>query len=100
MLSYATETYPLTDSAFFKDGEDHHQLRGLGSRAFTLSGLQRAGDQRAKGELIAPVYDELRQVAARFMRRERTGHTLSTTSVLHKAVIRLLNKAVFDKAAD
>ena len=84
MLSYATETYPLTDSAFFKDGEDHHRLRGLGSRAFTLSGLQRARDQRAKGELIAPVYDELRQVAARLMRRERTGHTLSTTSVLQK----------------
>jgi RNA polymerase sigma-70 factor, ECF subfamily len=65
-----------------------------------ILGRARAGDQRAKGELIALVYDELRQVAARLMRRERTGHTLSTTSVVHEAVIRLLDKAVFDKAAD
>ena len=49
-----------------------------------ILGRARAGDQLAKGELIALVYDELRQVAARLMRRERTGHTLSTTSVLQK----------------
>jgi RNA polymerase sigma-70 factor (ECF subfamily) len=65
-----------------------------------ILGRARAGDQRAKGELIALVYDELREVAARLMRRERTGHTLSTTSVVHEAVIRLLDRAVFDKAAD
>ena len=33
-----------------------------------ILGRARAGDQRAKGELIALVYDELRQVAARLMR--------------------------------
>src|SRR5437868_6669101 len=34
------------------------------------------------------------------MRRERPGHTLSPTAVVHEAVIRLLGEAVFDKAAD
>jgi RNA polymerase sigma-70 factor (ECF subfamily) len=34
------------------------------------------------------------------MLRERTGHTLSPTAVVHEAVIRLLGAAVFDKAAD
>jgi RNA polymerase sigma-70 factor, ECF subfamily len=65
-----------------------------------ILGRARAGDERAKCELIVHVYDELRRVAARLMRRERSGHTLSKTAVVHEAVIRLLGKAVFDKAAD
>jgi RNA polymerase sigma-70 factor, ECF subfamily len=65
-----------------------------------ILGRARAGDERAKCELIVHVYDELRHVAARLMRRERSGHTLSKTAVVHEAVIRLLGKAVFDKAAD
>jgi RNA polymerase sigma factor (TIGR02999 family) len=68
---------------------------------FTLIlGRARAGDERARGELIAQVYDELRRVASGLMRRERTDHTLSPTAVVHEAVIRLLGDAVFDKAAD
>ncbi len=70
-------------------------------RGFTLV-LSRArdGDERAKGELISLVYDELRRVASRLMRRERTDHTLSPTAVVHEAVIRLLGDEVFDKAVD
>ena len=60
----------------------------------------RAGDERARGELIALIYDELRQVASRMMLRERAGHTLSPTAVVHEAVIRLLGEGVFDRAAD
>jgi RNA polymerase sigma factor (TIGR02999 family) len=70
-------------------------------QGFTLVlGRARAGDERARGELVALVYDELRGVAARLMRRERADHTLSPTAVVHEAVIRLLGEAVFDKAAD
>ncbi|SIN68468.1 RNA polymerase, sigma subunit, ECF family [Singulisphaera sp. GP187] len=65
-----------------------------------ILGLARAGDEQARGELIALIYDELRQVASRLMRRERSDHTLSPTAVVHEAVIRLLGDAVFDKAAD
>jgi RNA polymerase sigma-70 factor (ECF subfamily) len=60
----------------------------------------REGDALAKGDLIMRVYDELRRVAVRLMRQERTDHTLSTTGVVHEAVIRLLDKSVFEKAAD
>jgi len=49
----------------------------------------RAGDERARDELIALIYDELRRVASRLMRRERADHTLSPTAVVHEAVIRL-----------
>jgi RNA polymerase sigma-70 factor, ECF subfamily len=65
-----------------------------------ILGRARAGDERAMGELIALVYDQLRQVAARLMRRERQDHTLSPTAVVHEAVIRLLGDAVFDKSPD
>jgi hypothetical protein len=59
-----------------------------------ILGRARTGDERAREELIALVYDELRRVASRLMRRERTGHTLSPTAVVHEAVIRLLGDAV------
>jgi RNA polymerase sigma-70 factor (ECF subfamily) len=65
-----------------------------------ILGRARAGDEGARGELLALVYDELRQVASHLMRRERAGHTLSPTAVVHEAVIRLLGDAVFDKATD
>ena len=65
-----------------------------------ILGRARAGDEGARGELVALVYDELRRVASRLMRRERVGHTLSPTAVVHEAVIRLLGEAVFDKATD
>ena len=65
-----------------------------------ILGRARAGDERARGELVALVYDELRRVASGLMRRERPDHTLSPTAVVHEAVIRLLGEAVFDTAAD
>jgi RNA polymerase sigma factor (TIGR02999 family) len=65
-----------------------------------ILGKARAGDHEARGELLALVYEELRQVASRLMLRERTDHTLSPTAVVHEAVIRLLGDAVFDKATD
>jgi RNA polymerase sigma-70 factor, ECF subfamily len=60
----------------------------------------RAGDDGARGEVISKIYDELRHVAARMMTRERPGHTLSPTAVVHETVMRLLGEAIFDRAAD
>ena len=65
-----------------------------------ILGRARAGDERAQGELIALIYDELRRVASRLMRRERPDHTLAPTAVVHEAVIRLLGESVLHKAAD
>jgi RNA polymerase sigma-70 factor (ECF subfamily) len=49
----------------------------------------RAGDRQAGDELVPLVYNELRQVAARLMRAERTGHTLVPTALVHEAYLRL-----------
>ena len=48
-----------------------------------------AGDQEAAAELVPLVYEELRRLAARCLRRERPGHTLQPTALVHEAYIKL-----------
>ena len=52
------------------------------------------GDQGALEELTPLVYDELRRLAGRYMRRERPGHTLESTALVHEAYIRLVDQKV------
>jgi RNA polymerase sigma factor (TIGR02999 family) len=40
-------------------------------------------------QLLRTVYDELRGLASHYLRRERTGHTLQTTALVHEAYERL-----------
>lgn len=49
------------------------------------------GDQRALDKLTPLVYEELRHQAARYLRRERPGHTLQTTALIHEAYLRLID---------
>ena len=49
-----------------------------------------AGDEAALQRLIPVVYDELRRLARAYMRRERAGHTLQTTAVIHEAYQKLV----------
>lgn len=42
-------------------------------------------------EVVPPVYEELKRIAHRYLRGERTGHTLSTTALVHEAYIRLVD---------
>ena len=50
------------------------------------------GDRAALDKLIPIVYAELRQQAARFLRRERPDHTLQTTALIHEAYLRLVDQ--------
>jgi RNA polymerase sigma factor (TIGR02999 family) len=43
-------------------------------------------------QLLPLVYDELRRVAARYLRRERPGHTLQPTALVHEAYLRLIDQ--------
>jgi RNA polymerase sigma-70 factor, ECF subfamily len=60
----------------------------------------RVDDDRARNDLIAMIYQELRDVAARMMQHERKGHTLPPTAVVHEAVMRILGEEVFERASD
>ncbi len=46
-------------------------------------------DPRARQELYRIVYDELRRIAAGLLRRERAGHTLQPTALVHEAYLKL-----------
>ena len=47
------------------------------------------GDAQAEGELVAKVYHELKVIAARYMRREKTSHTLQATALVNEAYLKL-----------
>jgi len=49
------------------------------------------GQRDALDQLVPIVYDELRRIAHGQLRRERLGHTLNTTALVHEAYLRLLN---------
>jgi RNA polymerase sigma factor (TIGR02999 family) len=49
------------------------------------------GDRAALDRLIPLVYEELRRTAKRYMRRERTGHTLQTTALVNEVYFRLID---------
>ena len=50
------------------------------------------GSQDALEQLYPLVYEELRRLAHRYMSRERPGHTLQTTAVVHEAYLRLIDQ--------
>ncbi len=50
----------------------------------------RAGEDDAKHDFYAVVYEELRRLAHRAMGHERESHTLQTTAIVHEAFMRLL----------
>lgn len=52
-----------------------------------------AGDRAALDALVPAVYDALHAQAARALRREATGHTLSTTALVHEAYLRLVDQS-------
>lgn len=51
----------------------------------------RQGDAQALDRLIPLVYDELRRVARRHLRREQPGHALQATALVHEVYLRLVN---------
>lgn len=50
------------------------------------------GDRTAVDDVLPLVYDELRAIAARYIRRERPGHTLQATAIVHEAYVQLIEQ--------
>jgi RNA polymerase sigma factor (TIGR02999 family) len=51
-----------------------------------------AGDTGARDQLMAVLYQELRRRAAARLRRERPGHSLQPTALVHEAYLRLVDQ--------
>jgi len=50
------------------------------------------GDRKATDELFPIVYDELRLIAAKYLRSESNAQTLQATALVHEAYLRLLGR--------
>lgn len=50
------------------------------------------GKQEALDALLPLVYAELHRQASRYLRRERAGHTLQTTALIHEAYLKLIDQ--------
>jgi len=50
------------------------------------------GDRNAVDLLLPVIYDELRKLAANYLRRERPDHTLQPTALVHEAYLRLVDQ--------
>ncbi|HET9407499.1 MAG TPA: sigma-70 family RNA polymerase sigma factor [Candidatus Sulfotelmatobacter sp.] len=57
-----------------------------------LLGAWSRGDAQAREELMPLVYTELRRLAASYLRRERSDHTLQPTALVHEAYLRLVEQ--------
>lgn len=71
-------------------------------RTTTTTLLQRicAGDVQA-GEALTPVlYEELRSIARNLLRRERPGHTLQPTALVHEAYLKLIDADLLAAGTD
>src|SRR5215216_2842699 len=70
------------------DGSDSSDTRPITDLLLQASG----GDGAAMERLFPLVYEELRRVAHRALRRENPGHTLGTTGLVHEAYLRLVDQ--------
>jgi RNA polymerase sigma-70 factor, ECF subfamily len=65
----------------------HHTVEDVS----TLLRAWSEGDRRALEKLMPIVYDELRRLGRRYMRGERSGHSLQTTALVNEAYTRLVD---------
>jgi RNA polymerase sigma factor (TIGR02999 family) len=73
---------------------------GVEREVTTLLGEIRAGNPAAQGQLVELVYDELRRLAGGLMRRERPGHTLQPTALVHEALLHLVSPQALGNMRD
>ena len=62
-----------------------------GSLSELLANWQ-AGDQQTLEALLPVAYDELRRLAHGYLRKQRPGHTLQSTALVHEAYLRLASQ--------
>ena len=72
-----------------KDGLDGDRDDSAGE-VTRLLGRWREGDEQVSEELFAIVYEDLRGLAAGYMRQERNNHTLPPTGLVHEAYLRMV----------
>ncbi|HVE55522.1 MAG TPA: sigma-70 family RNA polymerase sigma factor [Pyrinomonadaceae bacterium] len=55
-----------------------------------------SGDRQAADRLMMLVYDEMRRLAASYLRQQRSDHTLQPTALVHEAYLKLIDVSQVD----
>jgi RNA polymerase sigma factor (TIGR02999 family) len=71
---------------------DHHPSENITQLLNTIDGA----NMDSINQLLPLVYGELRKLASRELRKERVGHTLNTTALVHEAYIKLVQNPPTD----
>lgn len=85
----------MNDEPIRETGENSDELTVLlqdllPSRTLTL------GESRSLEAMLPQLYDELRELAGNYLRRERPDHTLQPTALVHEVYLRLLGDQPID----
>jgi RNA polymerase sigma factor (TIGR02999 family) len=72
------------------------EANGENGKATALLLASASGDTQAREQVLPLIYDELRRLAASYLRRERPDHTLQPTALVHEAYIRLIDQRQVD----
>ena len=76
-----------------KNREPHHATLAAHPEGITQLLLKWSdGDSSAREKLMPLVYDELRRLAAKYLRRERANHTLQPTALVNEAYLLLIDQ--------
>jgi RNA polymerase sigma factor (TIGR02999 family) len=78
------------DSIVFNQFRGASCLESLSPQSISqLLAQWNSGDDEALRSVLPVVYDELRRIAHHYLQRERPGHTLQSTALVHEAYLRL-----------
>ena len=80
---------PAADNAATRDAEVDALIAEFSDAARATMPASEAG---SLSELLPHVYQELRQLAGSYLRKERPDHTLQPTALVHEAYLRLLEQ--------
>jgi RNA polymerase sigma factor (TIGR02999 family) len=67
-------------------------MAAMGGEVTELLARMGAGEAHVLDQLLVVVHSELRRQAARYMRRERSNHTLQPTALVNEAFLRLVDQ--------
>lgn len=62
------------------------------AKARHISAVSQTGQSHPADQWVSQLYEELKSLAHAHLRRERTGHTLSTTGLVNETYLRLLQQ--------
>src|ERR1051325_2309265 len=76
-----------------RDGRSNLEQLVASLPVATRTALRDSGEL---SEMLPQFYDELRRLAAGYLNRERAGHTLQPTALVHEAYVRLVDQRKVD----